>query len=75
MRIYKSGENEKSVTLIVTGILCILFPGLIVVWKTFRPSLHHAPVLDCILYGLLVVAGILMIIAGSGLSYTEHTKE
>jgi len=59
-------KEEKSVLLMILGLLLFFFPIFILLWRHFIPYAHNVPVLDNIAYLLLFISGIGLITIGSG---------
>lgn len=75
LKIDLSEKREKSVLLIILGLVLFLFPVFIIVWRHLLPYAHDVPVLDNISYSLLFISGIGIIIIGSGDSLLKFFRK
>lgn len=61
-------KYEKSLFMIFLGLLCLCTVAFTLIWKHYVHTWHYNPLLDGILFGVLVLIGIFLIIAGFGFS-------
>jgi len=59
-------KREKSVLLIILGLLLLCFPIFILIWRHLLPYAHDVRLLDNISYSLLFFSGVGLIIVGLG---------